>query len=146
MFIVITRVFCHLCPFFHRCAVTHRASAVKIAEAANLTSSKTNSYLYTVSEGQKGCHNGLMPRVHPPPHDPCRSEALSCLPELACGSDLGSKCCNDGPACFGTDGYGTSLKCIEGVCVRCGLRGTPPCDGAPPLTCAAHEFSSASVL
>jgi hypothetical protein len=55
-----------------------------------------------------------------------------CLPELACGTDLGSKCCEDGPACFGTDGLGNALTCVEGVCMRCGLRGTPPCDGAPP--------------
>jgi hypothetical protein len=56
-----------------------------------------------------------------------------CLPQLACGTDVGSECCDDGPACFGTDGFGNPLTCVEGSCVRCGLRGTPPCDGAPPL-------------
>jgi hypothetical protein len=57
-----------------------------------------------------------MPRLHPPSAGKCLSHALSCLPELACGTDLGSSCCDDGPACFGTDGYGTPLKCVEGAC------------------------------
>lgn len=77
--------------------------------------------------GSATCDDGLLLRVAPPTF--VLDTILLCLPPLPCGNDPGATCCADGDACFGTDGFGTPLTCVEGTCERCGLRGTPPCDG-----------------
>ena len=80
--------------------------------------------------GSATCDDGLVLRAAPPTSSFFGfGSTLLCLPPLLCGSDPGATCCTDGDACFGTDGFGTPLTCVEGTCERCGLRGTPPCDG-----------------
>jgi hypothetical protein len=98
----------------------------------NRPAQQSNVCLFTASEGKEPCDDGLMPRLPPPVTGKLLFPDLICLPELPCGEAQGSKCCEDSPACFGLDGFGASLTCVEGFCTRCGLRGTPPCDGAPP--------------
>jgi hypothetical protein len=72
---------------------------------------------------------GLMPRLPFPAFHRARNYKQLCLPELPCGSDFGSPCCAEGPACFGRDERGAALSCREGFCLSCGVIGTPPCAG-----------------
>jgi hypothetical protein len=90
------------------------------------------TFVQNVRSGPEGLRckvPGLMPRLPFPDLHRARNFEPRCVPELPCGSDFGSRCCTDGPACFGTDERGAALSCREGFCLSCGVSGTPPCAG-----------------
>ena len=82
------------------------------------------------STGDKKCEDGMLPRPSPPVSCIGWSQVV-CQPPLEFGSNPGAACCAGHDECFGSDGYGTPLTCIEGRCERCGLRGMVLCSGAP---------------